>query len=152
MNTVVVDASVIVKWILPDHEKEKNVDQALQILQLIRESKIWVKQPPHWLAETAAVIQRLSPDTAIEDIRNLYDTNFEIVDTQEIYFQACELSSELNHHMFDTLYHAVALNAENGFLITADNKYFRKAESFGSIMLLENTGNILKLPPPILKK
>lgn len=138
MNTVVVDASVIVKWILPDNEKENNIDQALRILQLIKKSKIQVKQPPHWLAETAAVIQRLSPETAIEDIKDLYDTNFEILDTQQVYMRACELSTTLNHHMFDTLYHAVALSMEDGVLVTADKKYYLKAGSLGAITLLEN--------------
>jgi predicted nucleic acid-binding protein len=138
MNHLVVDASVVVKWVLPDRDDEAHVEKALQILELVKESEMVIHQPPHWLAETAAVIERLSPTTAMEDIRDLYEINFEIIDTQEVYLKACELSTALNHHMFDTLYHAVALLLRDTVLVTADRKYFNKAESFGGIVLIEN--------------
>jgi hypothetical protein len=44
----------------------------------------------------------------------------------------------LNHHLFDTLYHAVGLQAPNATLITADERYYRKAEPLGHIVLLED--------------
>ena len=138
MKRVVVDASVIVKWLLPDREEEEDVGEALQVLQLIKASRLEVHQPPHWLAEAAAVVARLSFDTAMEDIEDLCETDFEILDTLGVYLKACELSSKLNHHLFDTLYHAVALNLPDAVLITADERYYRKAESVGQIMLLEN--------------
>jgi predicted nucleic acid-binding protein len=138
MKRVVVDASVIVKWLLPDREAEANTEEALEILQLIKASRLNVRQPPHWLAEAAAVITRLSSDTAMEDIEDLYEMGFEILDTREVYLKACELSSRLNHHLFDTLYHAVALNLPEAILITADELYYRKAEPVGQIMLLKN--------------
>jgi predicted nucleic acid-binding protein len=138
MRRVVVDASVVVKWLLPDREGEENAGEALQILQLIKASGLSVHQPPHWMAEAAAVITRLSADTAIEDIEDLCEMDFEILDTRDVYLKACELSLKLNHHLFDTLYHAVALNLPEAILITADERYYRKAESIGQIMLLEN--------------
>lgn len=52
--------------------------------------------------------------------------------------KACELSMELNYHLFATRYHAVALLAQDTILVTADQKYFNKAKSHGSIALLEN--------------
>ena len=61
MTTVVLDASVIVKWIFSDRAEEAHSFQALQILQLIKESRVTVVQPPHWLAEAAAVVVRLDP-------------------------------------------------------------------------------------------
>lgn len=137
MKRLVVDASVVVKWVLPTRDEEAHVDKALDILRHIQDSKVIVHQPPHWLAETAAVIERLSPATAPEDIEDLYEINFDILDTREVYLKACELSTELNHHLFDTLYHAVALLLQDTVLITADQKYFNKAKSHGSIALLE---------------
>jgi predicted nucleic acid-binding protein len=70
MKHLVVDASVVVKWVLPDRDDEAHAEKALRILELVKESKAVIHQPPHWLAETAAVIERLSPATAIEDIRD----------------------------------------------------------------------------------
>ncbi len=40
---------------------------------------------------------------------------------------------KLNHHLFDTLYHAVALGTPATTLVTADLRYFRKARRFGAI-------------------
>ena len=49
---------------------------------------------------------------------------------------ACTLSCDLNHHLFDTLYHAVALNLDRAVLVTADKHYYDKAQRYGSISLL----------------
>lgn len=40
------------------------------------------------------------------------------------------------HHLFDTLYHAVALHTPNAVLITADARYHAKARLEGQISLL----------------
>ena len=138
MKRVVVDASVIVKWLLPDHPEEENAGEALKVLQLIKASKLEVHQPPHWLAEAAAVIARLSSDTAVEDIEDLCEMDFEILDSREVYLKAFDLSHTLNHHVFDTLYHAVAFNLPDTVLITADERYYRKAQSLGDIVLLKD--------------
>ena len=42
MMTVVLDASVIVKWIFADRSEELHSLQALQILQLVKESRVTV--------------------------------------------------------------------------------------------------------------
>jgi predicted nucleic acid-binding protein len=142
MKRAVMDASVIVKWLLPDREEEEDVGEALQVLRLVKSSRINVYQPPHWLAEAAAVVTRLSPDTAMEDIEDLCEMDFEVLNTRDVYLTACELSSKLNHHLFDTLYHAVALNLPDAILITADERYYHKAESMGHIMLLEDINRL----------
>ncbi|MBT8342866.1 MAG: type II toxin-antitoxin system VapC family toxin [Desulfatitalea sp.] len=140
MKHIVADTSIVVKWVLPDRDDEGHADKALRILELIRESRVAVHQPPHWLAETSAVIQRLSPETAMADIEDLCAINFDVIEAPEVYLKACELSSELKHHIFDTLYHAVALLMQDTVLVTADRKYFGKAESYGNIALLESAG------------
>lgn len=55
-----------------------------------------------------------------------------------VYEQACHLSVELNHHLFDTLYHAVALQTPDTVFITTDSQYFRKAVKLGHIIELKN--------------
>lgn len=136
MKRIVVDASVVVKWVLPEHAGEAKVDKALNILNRVSASEITVHQPPHWLAEVSGVLTRLSPDTAKNDIDDLYEMDFEICDMLSVYLKAAELSLQLNHHLFDTLYRAVALDLPKALLITDDRRYYHKAKSIGHIQLL----------------
>ena len=55
----------------------------------------------------------------------------------EILRQAIQLAADLNHHLFDTLYHATAI-ATQGIFITADQRYYRKAEPLGDILQLQD--------------
>ncbi len=59
MRRVVVDASVVVKWVLPTKEDEADTEKALSLLKSVRKGRLSLYQPPHWLAEVAAVIVRL---------------------------------------------------------------------------------------------
>jgi predicted nucleic acid-binding protein len=59
-----------------------------------------------------------------------------VLDTPEVYLTACELAGALGQHVFDTLYHAVALETPSATLVTADERYYRKAVGRGSILLL----------------
>lgn len=54
-----------------------------------------------------------------------------------LYARAARLSVQLKHHLFDTLYHAAALE-HGATLITADEAYFAKAFRLGNIKLLVN--------------
>ena len=134
---VVIDASVAVKWILPDPKREPHIEQALQLLRDLRDARIDVLQPPHWLIETAAVVTRLSPE-AVEPGLDLLDA-MELPVTADLATlkRGCQLAQKLNHHLFDTLYHAVAFE-HGALLVTADDHYFRKAESLGQILPLKS--------------
>ena len=136
MTRVVVDASVVVKWLLPQREDEADVEQALMLLDGLRSGRVKIFQPVHWLAETAAVLVRLSPETAAVDVSDLYAMDLPIENGPNVYLTACELARALNHHVFDTLYHAVALTLPDTVLVTADARYERAARRRGSIMLL----------------
>jgi predicted nucleic acid-binding protein len=136
MTRVVVDASVVVKWLFPQRERERDADHALTLLEGLKAGQISLHQPIHWLAEVAAVLVRLSPSTAPADIADLYAMNIPMESGPDMYLLACELAHELNHHVFDTLYHAVALILPDTRLVTADTQYYRKARRRGSITLL----------------
>jgi len=140
VRTLVLDASVIVKWIFADRADEDYSLQALQILQLIKESRIAVVQPPHWLAEVAAVTVRIQPQRAAHTVPLLHVLAFPLSAAVEVYQKACELSTSLNQHLFDTLYHAVALTEPNATLVTADEQYYRKAHKVGRIVRLKEYG------------
>ena len=137
MTTVVLDASVVVKWIFADRAEEAHTLQALQLLQHIKESRVTVVQPPHWLAEVAAVIVRLEPERARQAVSLLHALEFPVVTDVEVYQKACEISASLKQHVFDTLYHAVALTEPGAVLVTADEQYYRKAYRVGRIARLK---------------
>ncbi len=46
------------------------------------------------------------------------------------------LAMRHQHHLFDTLYHAVALQTPGATLVTSDARYFAKASAEGRIALL----------------
>lgn len=143
MKHITVDASVIIKWIFPEKDNESEIYQALNLLHLIKEGKIKIYQPPHWLAEVATVVVRLQPTIVNETIDLLYALEFQIIDTPEIYNIACQLSDILNHHLFDTIYHAVPIFQGNAHLITADDKYYKKAHKKGSIIQLRDFNELM---------
>jgi len=138
MRKIVADASVIVKWMLPERDNEADVKQALRLLEQVKSGNVALHQPPHWLTEVAGVLSRLSPATVLDDVADLYDMGCDILATPDVYFTACELARDLNHHLFDTLYHAVALNLPDGTMVTADKQYYDKAVKKGKVILLED--------------
>ena len=138
MTTVVLDASVIVKWIFADRTDEAHSLQALQILQFVKESRVTVAQPPHWLTEVTAVIVRLDPDRARQAVALLHALEFPVVMGVEVYHKACDLSTSLKQHVFDTLYHAVAFTEPGATFVTADEQYYRKAHQAGRIVRVKD--------------
>ncbi len=138
MTTWVVDASVAVKWALPGQDGETHQTQALALLHEIQQGNCQVLQPPHWLAEVAAVLARLAPTQSIGLLQAILAMEFPLTMEWEVYEQACRLAVSLDHHLFDTLYHAVAFQSSDGVLITADTQYFRKAVKLGQIIELKN--------------
>ncbi|HEX4863820.1 MAG TPA: type II toxin-antitoxin system VapC family toxin, partial [Acidimicrobiales bacterium] len=91
--------------------------------------------PPHWLAEVAAVVTRLRPEIA-EPVLDLLDAmELPMAHDLILFKRASRLAQELDHHLFDTLYHAVAWEYD-GMLISADDRYVRKAKRLGRIVPL----------------
>jgi predicted nucleic acid-binding protein len=136
MALIVADASVVVAWLFPTREPDATAACAGELWERIRTGALLLRQPPHWLAETAAVVARLSPATAREDVRDLAALEVPVLDTPEVYLSACSLATELDHHLFDTLYHAVALELDGATLVTADERYYRRARDRGRIARL----------------
>lgn len=136
MIRVVVDASVAVKWAFPFRDDEDDSAEALALLEGYRKGEITLLQPPHWLAEVFAVIARQSPAAARQYVAVLCALRVPVADTPEIYAAACELAISAEQHVFDTLYHAVALLTPDCTLITADERYYNKTRQAGAIKLL----------------
>lgn len=134
----VVDASVAVKWFAEGDWalREDPIEPALEILKASTRGSLDFYQPPHFLAEVAAVVSRLEPDRAQQYIDNLAQLNITWASPTVAYTRAIALACQLNHHLFDTLYHAVALSIPGAVLVTADRRYFAKAQHLGQIAWL----------------
>ena len=56
--------------------------------------------------------------------------------TRLLMSRATQLAIATGQHLFDTLYHAVAIEHEDAVLITADERYLAKAQHHGRILAL----------------
>jgi predicted nucleic acid-binding protein len=130
---LVVDASVALKWFFRERTDESDTPAALGILQGHVERRHELLQPPHFMAEMCAVLAREAPRTMDENLRDLLDLAMPMRDDPPIYWRAMQLSRALGHHLFDTLYHALALETDGAMLVTADEAYVRKARGFGRV-------------------
>lgn len=138
---LVVDASVAIKWFLRS-STEQHLAEADEVARTIGLPGSELFAPDHWAAEVIAVLARSYPSAIADAILFLDDMRPRPIRGPKVLKLAADISIALDHHLFDTLYHAVALEADATF-ITADNRYFAKARSKGAIMALEN----FKSPP-----
>lgn len=135
--TLTLDASVIVKWMIEDAERESDTEKATLLIQRVIRGQESVLQPHHWLVEVAAVLARLSPNTAADDVDMLAALEWPSVADPRVLRRATTLAIESGQHVFDTYYHAVALEAEST-LVTADERYRSKAARLGRIVALQS--------------
>jgi predicted nucleic acid-binding protein len=134
---VVADASVSIKWFFPDLEAKEDADKALDLLKKIRVGEVELIQPPHWLPEVVAVISRIRPSIAEQAIDYLTAMEIRIEHDPDALKIAAQLSRQLNHHLFDTYYHALAIFNDAVF-VTADSVYYRKVGSMGNVKLIRD--------------
>lgn len=132
---LVIDASVALKWYLKERPDEAHLEQALAVGEEVQMRGGILLAPAHWQAEVAAVLAREAPQYVDEMLQEFEWLAPTIVGTSSVMRRACDLSRSLNHHLFDTLYHAVALEA-GATLVTADDRYFDKAAGHGGLMRL----------------
>jgi predicted nucleic acid-binding protein len=130
-----IDTSVVVKWLVPERTEESDVPAALSLLTAIERHEVEVLQPVHWLIEVGAAVARLRPAKLEDKLDELGLMEFQIADSDSILRRACRMAAALQHHAFDTLYHAVALECR-GVLVTADGRYERKARDLGRVLAL----------------
>jgi predicted nucleic acid-binding protein len=136
---VVVDASVILKWLLEDPAREPDTEAAFSLVESIVRGRLDVLQPVHWLAEVAAVLARLVPKTAVRDVEMLAALELPTTNDPDVIRRATSLAVDTSHHLFDTLYPAVALGREeDALLVTADDRYCGKAQRYGRIARLRD--------------
>lgn len=138
MATWVIDASVILKWLLADPDTDADTAAATALMASLVAGQHELVQPVHWLAEIAAVMARLSPETAADDVLQLRAMEWPVADDAQVWTRAVQLALDTRQHVFDTLYHAVALELPNATLVTADERYRIPGARFGRIIALRD--------------
>jgi predicted nucleic acid-binding protein len=131
---LVIDASVALKWFLSPIS-EPDAERATALLHVARGGSVELFAPPHWISEVLAVMARQEPERLSDTWEILFSLEVESDTNRSTYFHAAKLSVLLNHHLFDTLYHAVAIET-GATLVTADARYFAKAAPLGAIQML----------------
>jgi predicted nucleic acid-binding protein len=132
----VIDASVVIKWLVQDPEREAGTEKATQLMELVTNGEQPVLQPTHWLVEVGAVLARESPTTAEDDVDMLAALELPTTVGPQALRRGVELAMDLKQHLFDTYYHGVALETPDCTLITADERYLRAAHAKGNIVSL----------------
>lgn len=137
MKVVVPDASVILKWVLPDPTGEQDVGSALHLRDSAVNGKISIKVPSLWLYEVGNTLTRRFADRAQDLLDAL--VAFDLDESgmhSEWLDQTITLTRRYNVTFYDAVYHALAL-VEKGVFVTADAKYVRKAGKAGAVVALK---------------
>ena len=133
--SLVIDASVALKWVLDEPggaEAEALLDEALIA-------------PGLWLIEAANALWKragrgeISPDEAAERLQALLNAPVATPRAEDDLASALSLASQLAHPVYDCLYLALAIR-EDTQVVTADTRFFAVAErhavSRGRVRLL----------------
>jgi predicted nucleic acid-binding protein len=131
---LVVDASVAIKWFV-GAINEQHLPQADAVATQIEQGETELLAPSHWTAEVVAVLARRDPRLVDPALIALNDMSPVVIQGLSVLKRAADIAIALDHHLFDTLYHAVALEV-GAILVTADEVYFDKACGLGAIQLL----------------
>lgn len=132
---LVIDASVAFKWLLPDARIEPDLKEALGLLESVQAGRMTVLAPVHWKLEVLGVVARHGVQ-AIRPCLEFFDSlPHTVVDSAIVTERGAQLAATLKHHIFDTIYHAVALET-GSTLVTVDDRYFNTARHVGSIKML----------------
>ena len=125
-TTLVVDASVAVKWVLP----EDGTPEALRIQQRYQDEEIDLIAPYLVVSEVANVLWKrerrgdLSADAARHCLQEFLRNSPVLLDSAAVSTSALGLALAHDRSFYDCLYLAWALE-EQCSLITADERFFR---------------------------
>lgn len=122
---VVPDASIILKWVLPQ-ENEPYSKQAHAISQAFYDNEIDLILPALWVYEVGNVLTLKYPDVAGALLAHLAKLDIPVIQPSA---RLIELTAKLvkRHSVtfYDASYHALAVTA-GALFVTADEKFLRK--------------------------
>ncbi|HEY3950080.1 type II toxin-antitoxin system VapC family toxin [Phenylobacterium sp.] len=121
--SIVIDASVALKWVLDEPGKE--AADALLDEELIA--------PALWLLEAANALwkraqrREISAMEATERLLELYNAPVAATAIADDLSAAADLANDLGHPVYDCLYLALAIR-ENTYVVTADRRFHAVAD------------------------
>jgi predicted nucleic acid-binding protein len=120
---IVIDASVILKWVLPP-DAELNQPEALAVAEALTEGDVDVALPALWYFEVGNILIRKYPEHADKDLADLRDqlASFEKPMTDDWQRQILALTKRHRVTFYGTAYHALAI-LNDGIFVTANEKY-----------------------------
>lgn len=136
VSLVIPDASVILKWVLPDTSGEADQEAALRLRDAAVAGTVELVVPALWRYEVGNTLARRFPEQALE-IMQLLD-NFGLgkgMENDDWLTTAIRLTRDYTVTFYDASYHALAL-AHQGTFVTADRRYLNRAGKAGCVVLL----------------
>jgi len=132
----VVDASVILKWILGD-ERESDQEKAMQLLNTWVEGNVTIAAPVLWQFEVGNVLGRVLPEEAPEKMDLVMDLNIRSITLTDHICRLCFNWMKIKGVTFyDASYLAVAYDTQ-AMLITADERFVKKIGKNDHLCLLK---------------
>lgn len=126
MKLVVPDASVLLKWVLPE-EREPHAGQAIAVRDAFVAGRIRLLVPALWFYEVGNVLVMHYADSAAERLAALAAFRIpEARPTAAWRERIVKLAAQRGVTFYDASYHALA-EVLDGIFVTADEKYLRKA-------------------------
>ena len=137
MKKYIVDASIILKWVL-EKKNEPDHDKATGLLHAWLSADVVIAAPSLWIYEVANILGRALPDEANQKMKLLINLQIAIVDCSEQMILRC--FAWMNEHQvtfYDAVYLAAAY-ATDAVLLTSDEKFREKMKNDDRICLLKN--------------
>jgi predicted nucleic acid-binding protein len=137
VKTYVVDASIILKWVLGD-DREADQRRALDLLTAWADGAAEIAAPSLWQYEVGNFLGRQLGEEAMEKMGSLLKLGIRAVNLDENMIRRCfSWMKERGVTFYDASYLAVALEI-GASLITADQRFAKKMEEADQICLLRD--------------
>jgi len=137
MKKYVVDASVILKWVI-GNERESDHEKAIELLATWNEGGIELSAPILWQYEVGNFLGRSIQEEAMDKMNLLLDLNVRNVALTNAMVSRCfSWMRQKKVTFYDASYLAVAFEVQ-GTLITADEKFEKEMGKTNRICLLKN--------------
>jgi len=131
----VVDASVILKWVLGD-EREADHAKALDLLDAWADGSADLAAPALWQYEVGNFLGRERPEEAVDKMNSLLKLGIQTIDLTDNMIRRCfTWMKQYGVTFYDSSYLAAALEIQ-AILTTADEKFARKMGKAGAICLI----------------